>query len=126
MWTIRMGLAVGLCLTAGPGAVSGNQPLTLEVSPAVSPAPGYVIIRALIEAHDDNRALEIVAQSSEFTRSSVIDLDGRRAPRLSVFEYPNLPPGLYEVTGLIVGTHGKRAATNRIFRIVPSAGSPRW
>jgi len=113
------------CLLAGAGTLDGGQPLSLQVSPAIAPAPAFVSVRAIVEANDDNRSLEIVAQSAEFYRSSHVDLDGRNAPRLAVFEYPNLPPGLYEVSGILVGTGGKRAAMTRLVRVVPMAGSGR-
>jgi len=121
----KTSIALAVCagLLVLPATVGGSQPITLAVSPTVMQAPGFVSVRVTIESDDDNRMLEIVAQSDEFTRSSTIDLDGRRAPRLSVFDYPNLPPGLYEVSGLLIGTHGKRAEVRRTVNIMPTAGS---
>jgi hypothetical protein len=113
------------CLLAGPSALDGGQPLSLQVSPTMAPAPAFVRVSASVETSDENRALEIVAQSPEFFRSSRVDLDGRNAPRLAVFEYPNLPPGLYEISGVLVGTGGKRATALRLVRIVPMMGSGR-
>ena len=115
--------AAGVCFLTGPGPLAGGQPLTLQVSPPMSVAPAFVSVRALVEASDDNRALEIIAQSTDFFRSSYIDLKGRNAPPLSVFNYPNLPPGLYDVTAILVGTGGKRATATRLVRVIPSAGS---
>ena len=63
--------------------------------------------------------LEIAAVSHDFTRSSAISLDGQRAPRLSVFEYPNLPAGEYEVTAFLHGSRGTRATARMSVRIVP-------
>jgi hypothetical protein len=117
--------AVCACLLAGAGTLNGGQPLTLQVSPAVAPAPAFISVRAHIEANDENRALEIVAQSPDFYRSSRISLDGRNAPRLSVFEFPGLPEGLYEVSGTLVGTGGKRATASRLVKVVWSLGQGR-
>jgi hypothetical protein len=120
-------LAVAACtsLLAGAGALDGGQPLSLQVSPVMAPAPAFVSVRAVIEANDDNRSLEIIAQSPEFFRSSWVDLNGRNAARVAVFEYPNLPPGLYEISGVLVGTGGKRAAVLRLVKVVPMAGAGR-
>src|SRR5262245_36836703 len=117
--------ATSTCLLTGARALDGGQPLILQVSPLMAPAPAFVSVRATVEANDDNRALEIVAQSSEFYRSSRVDLPGRQAPRLAVFDYPSLPPGLYDVTAVLVGTGGKRATATRLVRVVGSAGSGR-
>jgi hypothetical protein len=91
----------------------------------MSPAPAFVSVRATVEASDDNRALEIVAQSPEFYRSSRVDLPGRFAPRLAVFEYSSLPSGLYDVTAVLLGSGGKRATASRLIRVVGPAGSGR-
>jgi hypothetical protein len=122
MKKLAMLAAACVCLLAGPGRLDGGQPLILQVSPAVTPAPAFVRIRAVVEASDDNRSLEIVAQSSEFFRSSRIDLDGRNAPPLTVFEYPNLPAGMYEISGVLSGTGGKRVSVSRFVKVVSSAG----
>ena len=113
------------CFLAGAGTLNSSQLLSLQISPVVMPSPGFVSIRATVEASDENRRLEIVAQSPEFFRSSSIDLDGRSAPRLSVVQYPNLPPGLYEVSAVLVGSRGMRATASRVVRVVPTPGSRR-
>ena len=110
------------CLLAGPDTLDGGQPLNLQVSPTTAMSPAFVRVRAAVEASDDNRWLEIVAQSPEFFRSSRVDLDGRNAPRLAVFEYPGLPPGMYEIRAILGGTAGKRASEVRRVNVVPSAG----
>jgi hypothetical protein len=110
-------------LLGAPGTLDGGQPLSLHVTPVMAAAPAFISVRAVVEASDDNRALEIVAQSSDFFRSSRIELDGRDAPPLSVFQYPNLPPGLYEVSAFLIGTNGQRAAVSRIVKVVSRSGS---
>jgi len=112
-----------LCLVAGASPLNGGQPLTLQVSPVMTAAPAVISVRAVIEASDENRALEVVAQSSDFFRGSRIELDGRDAPPLSVFQYSNLPPGLYEVSAFLIGTGGQRAAVSKIVKVVPRTGS---
>jgi hypothetical protein len=117
--------AVGVYLLAGAGTLNGGQPLTMQVSPAMAPAPAFISVRAHVEANDENRYLEIVAQSPDFYRSSRISLDGDRAPRLSVFQFPGLPEGLYEVSGTLVGTGGRRGTVTRLVKVVWSLGSGR-
>ena len=68
--------AVCAFLLASAGTLNGGQPLTLQVSPAMAPAPAFISVRAHIEANDDNRYLEVVAQSPDFYRSSRVSLDG--------------------------------------------------
>jgi hypothetical protein len=111
------------CLLGTAGTLNGGQPLTLKVSPAMAAAPAFIRVSAIVEANDENRSLEIVAQSPQFFRSSTIDLDGRNSPPLTVVEYPNLPPGLYEVTAVLVGTSGKRATALRVVKVVATPGS---
>jgi hypothetical protein len=56
-------------------------------------------------------------------KGSRIELDGRDAPPLSVFQYTNLPPGLYEVSAFLIGTSGQRAAVSKIVKVVSRTGS---
>ena len=67
--------------------LNAGERLTLGVSPPVAFAPATVMVRATVEANPDNRAIQIVAESQDFYRSSEIPLDGDRAPRTSVVEY---------------------------------------
>ena len=115
--------AACLGLLGASGTLNGSQPLSLHVTPVMAAAPALISVRAVIEASDDNRALEIVAQSSDFFRSSRIELDGRNAPPLSVFQYPNLPPGLYEVSAILIGANGQRAGVSRLVKVVSRSGS---
>jgi hypothetical protein len=117
---------IGLCLLGGGRTVDSAQSLSLEVSPTVAPGPAFVRVRALVEPNEDNRSLEIVAQSTEFYRSSHIDLDGSNSPRVAVVEYPRLPPGRYEITGILVGAAGKRATAMKLVHLVAGPGSGKY
>src|SRR5262249_11208265 len=90
-----------------------GERMTLRVSPAVSFAPANLIVRAQIEADADNRAVEIVAESVDFYRSSEIQLDGDKAPRTNTFEFRSLPPGTYEVKATLLGAGGSARALVR-------------
>lgn len=90
-----------------------SQHLTLKVSPSVSFAPANLVVRAMVETDVHNRAVEIVAESDDFYRSSEIQLDGDKAPRTTTFEFRSLPPGAYEVKATLFGEGGSTRASVR-------------
>ncbi len=96
-----------------PLGAKEKDPLMLRVSPAVSFAPANLIVRATIENNAANRAVEIVAESEDFYRSSEMQLDGGNAPRTTQFEFRSLPPGTYEVRALLFGSDGDMRAEVR-------------
>ena len=104
---------------------SGNSRLSMRLLPAVSTAPGFVTILVVVEAHAENRALEVVAENAEFRRSSQISLDGARAPRVNTFEFRGLPTGYYEVTGILADHTGPRATVVRTLVVAQPRGSSR-
>lgn len=103
--TCLFGFALVMTMTA-----AAKQPLSIQASPAVSFSPANLIISTRIEPDPDNRAMEIVANSDEFYRSSTIALEGDRAPRATRIEYRSLPPGEYEVTVVLIGAGGQQKA----------------
>ena len=111
-------LAIALPLNAG-------ERLAMRVSPSAAFEPAVLTVRTVIEADTDNRALEIVTQSADFYRSSAIQLDGANAPRLNVFEFKNLPTGIYDVMSVLVGSGGERATVSRRFQVAAAPGSGR-
>jgi hypothetical protein len=101
-------LMVSTTLPAG----AGNR-IALKVSPSVAFAPANLVVRATVEADADNRAIEIIAESPEFYRSSEIQLEGERAARTNTFEFRSLPPGTYEVSAKLYGAGRETRATVR-------------
>ena len=99
--------AVAMVTTTAAGA---NERLSMRVSPAMSFAPANLVIQTRLEPDADNRAIEVVAQSDDFYRSSSMQLDGDRAPRTVRIEFRSLPPGEYLVTAVVVGSDGQRRA----------------
>jgi hypothetical protein len=97
--------------------------LTIKVSPAVAFAPANLIVRTMIEADTDNRAIAIVAESSDFYRSSEIQLDGDHAPRTNVFEFHSLPRGTYQVKAILIGRDDEpRAMIRQQVNVLAAAG----
>ena len=118
---MRAALLVGFLLLICP-AVDGGEPLRMKVSPTTVMAPGFLTVRVNVEAAPENRMLQVVAESADFYRSSEIQLDGARANPLSVFEFRNLPSGLYEVTSVLVGVNGRRASVGQFANVQPALG----
>jgi hypothetical protein len=104
-------LSILLFICTMPLGAGGH--LSLKVSPAVAFAPANLVVRAMIDADAHNRAVEIIAESDDFYRSSEIQLDGDRAPRTNTFEFRSLPPGAYEVSANLFGESGQLRATVR-------------
>ena len=105
-------------------SISANEPLTMAVSPVQSFAPTNLTIRVHVEPNAANRAFEVVAESSEYYRSSRIQLDGAGAPRTISLEIRNLPGGDYDVRGALIDSAGReRAAVRKQVIVLGSAGS---
>jgi hypothetical protein len=121
--TIALGFL--MCVTAMPVGAGGPERLTMRVSPSVAFAPANLAVRTTILADAGNRAVEIVAESQDFYRSSEIQLEGDRAPRTTVFEFRSLPPGTYEVKAVLRGADGERASVRQQVNVIASGGSDR-
>jgi hypothetical protein len=102
---------VGFVLTAT--TLNGNQPLKMNVSPQQSFAPANLFVRLGIEPDAVNRAVEVVAESQDFYRSSLIALEGERGPRVVQLQFRNLPGGRYAVSGRVTDERGKEVAFAR-------------
>jgi len=93
--------------------MGAGERISVKVSPAVAFAPANLVVRTMIEADQDNRAVEIIAESADFYRSSQIQLEGDKAPRTTTFEFRSLPPGTYEVKAFLLGAGGEQRAFAR-------------
>ena len=95
------GVLLLVLTTVSPlGAV---ERLRLKVTPSIAFAPATLIVRTTIEPDPQNRAMEIVAESSDFYRSSEFDLEGVRSPRTTTLELRGMPAGTYEVSATLMG-----------------------
>jgi len=113
------------CALAGSHRLDSHELLKVQISPLVAPAPAFVSVRTSVDASDDNRGLEVIAESPDFARASTIELNGRLSPTLNVFDFANLPAGRYEVSATLIGTGGVRATTTRTVLVMPTPGSRR-
>jgi hypothetical protein len=76
--------AIGLLFFVAVNAIqlTGNQRLSIKVTPAVAVAPAALTVRAMVEPDDQTRLLTIIVSSDRYERISEVPLDGRRpAPR---------------------------------------------
>ncbi len=120
---MRNVLAFAVLMLAGSSVLDGGEVLRMQVSPTVSRAPAWLTVRVHVDAPPDSRFLQVTAESSNFFRMSEVPIDGKNATPLKVFEFANLPPGMYEVTGVLLSTTGPRATVSRMAQVVESAGS---
>jgi hypothetical protein len=102
---------VALAMTAAAGSPGARDRITIRVSPAVAFAPANLVVRAVIPNDTENRAIEIIADSDEFYRSSEVPLDGERAPLTTTFEFRSVPGGIYEVRAVLKGSRGEQLAS---------------
>jgi hypothetical protein len=111
-------------MLAAGDRLAGSEMLSLKITPLVAPAPAFITVRTVVDTSDDNRALEVVAESPGFERRSTIELDAL-SPRVNVFDFPNLPAGTYDVSATLIGARGVRATTTRTVLIIPTPGARR-
>ena len=106
--------------------LGAGERITMKVSPAVAFAPANLIVRTTVIADADNRAVQIIAESEDFYRSSEIQLEGDRAARISTFEFRSLPPGTYEVRANLIGAAGQtRAMIRQQINVIASGAGDR-
>lgn len=119
---MRAHITTAALLLGFTGSLGARDPLSIVVSPAQSFAPTDLTIRVQLQPDAVNRALEVVAESGEFYRSSRIQLDGAEAPRTVLFEFRNVPGGEYDVKGVLINSAGKERAGVRQHVIVIDRG----
>jgi hypothetical protein len=110
-------LLLSSTVSAGP-----IEKLTLAASPVSSFAPAHLVVRVHVTPDPANRALEVIAESSDYFRSSRIPLDGVEAPRTVTLEFRGLPGGDYAVRGTLIDSSGRERATARQQVLVLSSG----
>jgi hypothetical protein len=121
---MRVQIFASALLLSSAVSINATEPLTMAVSPAQSFAPTNLTIRVRVEPDAGNRGLEVVAESSDYYRSSRIQLDGAEAPRTISMEIRNLPGGDYDVRGALIDSAGReRAAVRKQVIVLGSAGS---
>jgi hypothetical protein len=91
-------------------ATAAPLKLKISVSPAVSFEPSDLMIRVFVERHPDNRVLDVVTQSEEFSCASDRQLDGEDSPRVMTFQCRGAPAGEYDIHAALIGPDGRARA----------------
>ena len=104
----RIWFAALLIASATP--LGADEPLKLRLSQPAAAAPATVIVQVSVVPDADNRALEVLADSDQYYRSSKVSLDGDEARQTHTFEFRNLPSGNYEIRAVLLGSNGKAKA----------------
>ena len=114
----KLALITAVILLAAPA--SGTQNFQMSVSPTLATSPAVIRVRVSIEPSDENRSIQIAAESEDYFRSSEAEIDGASASRISQFEYRGLPAGEYTVRGVLIGRDGKpRGSTEYMITVTP-------
>jgi hypothetical protein len=106
-------------------SLNARERLSIVVSPRQSFAPASLVVRVRITPDVDNRALEVVAESGDYYRSSRIQLDDDGAPATSLLEFRSLPGGNYDVRAVLIDSTGRQRASAREHVIVIPSGGDR-
>ena len=109
-------VCVFLLSTALP--LGAGERLTMTVSPMQSIAPSNMTVRVHVGPDPAHRALVIVADSGEYYRSSVTQLDGESGPRMIVLNLRSVPGGDYEIRAAVVDSVGHELGAVRKEAIV--------
>ena len=118
VFTLALFFSSALSLNAG-------ERLSIVVSPHQSFAPASLVVRVHITPDIDNRALEDVAESADYYRSSRIQLDGDDGPATSLLEFRSLPDGNYDIRAVLIDSTGRQRASAREHVVVIPSGDDR-
>jgi hypothetical protein len=99
-----------------------GTPLRLAVSPLFSASPGAFRATAIVEPHAENRWLVLRAESTDYYRSSTIQLFGARAARRHEMFFERLPSGQYLIEARIERTNGDRIVTDAVVHVIDPRG----
>jgi hypothetical protein len=111
-------------LAIGGHDAKAGQRVSVRVSPAVALAPAFLRVTTTVEPSDDNRFLNVAIDSSGYSRSSEITLDGKNAQRVNLLEVKSVPSGVYEVRATLIGLSGPIAQATQLVKIEAAAGAP--
>ena len=122
---MRIGLLFCATLLIFTLPLNAGEGLSMRVRPTVAMAPATVTVVVRVESDRENRALEVVAESEEFFRSSQVQLDGADARRVNTFEFRDLPSGAYQVSGRVTRADGRQLAVTNSLKVTWGVRSSR-
>lgn len=89
------------------------EEVTIRVSPSMAMEPANLLVQVMVERNEENRRIQVVAESSDYFASSEIQLDGEQSARVRSVTFRSLPAGSYEIRGMLFGASGRVRATAR-------------
>ena len=111
-------MALGVCAVVGAMSADAvarvradDRPLQAMVTPRLARAPAVVRILVIVQPAEENRGLMLVLDSGEYFRSSVVPIDGDRAPRVHQAEFRAVPAGDHQVRVVLLDRRGQERAT---------------
>ena len=112
---------VAIALLAAPARA--GEAVDIRVRQYVSIAPATLAFDIVVEKDMENRAIKVCVDSGQYYRSSVVQLDGHDAPRITSLRYADLPAGGYEIKAIVFGPGEKpRATVSRHVEVLARAG----
>ena len=112
-----------LALLGMSAPVNGRAALELRARPAFSFAPSDLQLEFVIAPDRQNGALDVIAESDDFYRSSLIELEGESAPRVFSLRYQAVPAGEYSVRGVLFDRNGReRAMVEKQITVMSTGG----
>lgn len=123
MGTIHRVAAFSCAMLLAVTTLDSATGVKMNVSPTISRAPAVLKVRITLNPLPDDRTLYVVAESPTFYRASEVQLEGEQSQAVNMFEFRDLPPGMYHITGVVRGAHGPRATVWGIAKVEPGFGS---
>jgi len=97
----------------------GSSPsVAVRMLRRVAIAPADLTVYVTVERHNTNRYLKVSADSPNFFRSSEVPLNGDQGAVVSVFNFRQLPSGVYEIQAELIGEGGHTTNMARCEAIV--------
>lgn len=106
-----------------PAAPQTEPALQVRLTRKYTLSPGYVQSLIRVRPHPDNRLLRVTLDSSNFYRSSDVQLEGASAATNHFFNWTSLPAGHYELLVTLFGMNGERGQSTEILEVLGSPGS---
>ena len=74
--------------------IEAKPRVAIRVSPAMAYAPATLTVQATVEPNDENRMLAIEVDSSTYSRTSEIPLEGKNGQPTHTINLRDVPPAL--------------------------------
>jgi hypothetical protein len=110
-------MAVLMVTAVAATGLAREERLRVQVYPSFAQAPALVRIQAMVAPAAENRALEIVADSGNYYRSSTIELSGAASARAYTVEFRSVPEGVYQVQ-VVLRDSDSRVRATLYYRVV--------